>query len=397
MTFHAGKKQIVMGYANELIERIKKNGGTIGHIEDPLGVASTVTPVETEVYKYVAQEYLLEAGVEILYHTEALDVEVNEKDIKTITVKTRSGLYKISSKYYVDATGDGEIAYLSGNEMKIGREKDGKCQPMTMMFKVSNVNIDELINYVESNRDEFILGEDVKSLYDTKRKAISGFFSKIKEATENGDFTINRDRVLFFELNRRGEVAINMSRVINKISVRDFDLSEATIEGRRQVIEIYNFLKKYIPGFKDSILVQSGDELGVRESRRLFGEYQLTEEDIFSRRIFEDTIALGSWPIDIHDPDGKELDLKEMKMGDYYGIPYRALLPKEINNLIVTGRAISTTHEAFASMRVSPICMALGQAAGTAARICFEKNKIFRELSYLELREELLKNNQVVE
>ncbi|MCF0149140.1 MAG: FAD-dependent oxidoreductase [Clostridium sp.] len=397
MTFHAGKKQIVMGYANELIERIKKNGGTIGHIEDPLGVASTVTPVETEVYKYVAQEYLLEAGVEILYHTEALDVEVNEKDIKTITVKTRSGLYKISSKYYVDATGDGEIAYLSGNEMKIGREKDGKCQPMTMMFKVSNVNIDELINYVESNRDEFILGEDVKSLYDTKRIAISGFFSKIKEATENGDFTINRDRVLFFELNRRGEVAINMSRVINKISVRDFDLSEATIEGRRQVIEIYNFLKKYIPGFKDSILVQSGDEIGVRESRRLFGEYQLTEEDIFSRRIFEDTIALGSWPIDIHDPDGKELDLKEMKMGDYYGIPYRALLPKEINNLIVTGRAISTTHEAFASMRVSPICMALGQAAGTAARICFEKNKIFRELSYLELREELLKNNQVVE
>ncbi|MDV4151092.1 FAD-dependent oxidoreductase [Clostridium sp. AL.422] len=396
MTFHAGKKQIVMGYANELIERIKKNGGTIGHIEDPLGVAATVTPVETEVYKYTAQEYLLEAGVEILYHTEALDVEVDEKDIQAIIVKTRSGLYRISSRYYVDATGDGEIAYLSGNEMKIGREKDGKCQPMTMMFKLSDVNIDELIDYVESNRDEFVLGDNIKSLRDTKRIAISGFFSKIKEATKNGDFTISRDRVLFFELNRRGEVAINMSRVINKIAVRDFDLSEATIEGRRQVIEIYNFLKKYIPGFKDSILVQSGDEIGVRETRRLVGEYQLTERDIFSKKIFEDTVALGSWPIDIHDPDGKELDLIEMKMGDYYGIPYRALLPKEINNLIVTGRAISTTHEAFASMRVSPICMALGQAAGTAARICVKGNKSFRELSYPELREELLRDNQVI-
>ncbi|WP_142690411.1 FAD-dependent oxidoreductase [Clostridium tertium] len=397
MTFHAGKKQIVMGYANELIERVKQNGGTIGHIEDPLGVAATVTPIETEVYKYIAQEYLLEAGVEVLYHTEALDVEVNEKNINSILAKTRSGIYEINAKYYIDATGDGEIAYLSGNEMNIGREKDGKCQPMTMMFKVSNVDIDELVKYVEDNKDEFVLGKNIKSLLDTKRVAISGFFSKIKEATKNGDFTVNRDRVLFFELNRRGEVAINMSRVIDKISVRDFDLSEATIEGRRQVIEIYNFLKKYIPGFKKAILVQSGDEIGVRESRRLVGEYQLTEKDIVTKKMFEDTIALGSWPIDIHDPDGKELDLMEMKIGDYYGIPYRALLPKEINNLIVTGRAISTTHEALASMRVSPICMALGQAAGIAAKICFKFKKDFRELSYEELKVELLKSNQVIE
>ncbi len=397
MTFHAGKKQIVKGYADELIEKVRKNGGTIGHIEDPLGVAATVTPIETEIYKYVAQEYLLESKIEILYHTEALDVEVKNNKIESILVKTRSGIYGISAKYYIDATGDGEIAYLSGNDMKIGREKDGKCQPMTMMFKVSNVDIDSLIRYVENNREEFVLGKNIKSLLDTKRVAISGFFSKIKEARKNGDFTINRDRVLFFELNRRGEVAVNMSRVIDKISVRNFDLSEATIEGRKQVIEIYNFLKKYIPGFKDSILVQSGDEIGVRESRRLVGEYELTEKDIVSKKIFEDTIALGSWPIDIHDPDGKELNLMEMQIGDYYGIPYRALLPKEIENLIVTGRAISTTHEALASMRVSPICMALGQAAGIAAKICFKYKNSFRELNYGILKDELLKSNQVIE
>lgn len=397
MTFHAGEKQIVMGYANELIERVKQNGGTIGHIEDPLGVASTVTPIETEIYKYVAQEYLLEAGVEILYHTEAFDVEVREKNIKSIFAKTRSGVYEIESKYYIDATGDGEIAYLSGNPMKIGREKDGKCQPMTMMFKVSNVDIKELVKYVEENKDEFVIGKNIQSLLNTERVAISGFFSKIKEASQNGDFNINRDRVLFFELNRRGEVAVNMSRVIDKISIRDFDLSEATIEGRRQVIEIYNFLKKYIPGFKDAILVQSGDEIGVRESRRLVGEYELTEKDIVSKKIFKDTIALGSWPIDIHDPEGKELNLMEMKIGDYYGIPYRSLIPMETDNLIVTGRAISTTHEALASMRVSPICMALGQAAGIAAKMCFKDKNNFRELSYEELKVELLKSNQVIE
>ncbi|WP_411168259.1 FAD-dependent oxidoreductase [Clostridium sp. MB05] len=397
MTFHAGKKQIVMGYANELIERIKQNGGTIGHIEDTLGVASTVTPIETEIYKYVAQEYLLESGVEILYHTEALDVKVEEGNIKSVLTKTRSGIYEIEAKYYIDATGDGEIAYLSGNKMKIGREKDAKCQPMTMMFKVSNVDIEEVIKYVEENKNEFVIGENIKSFKESKRIAISGFFSKVAEASKNGDFTINRDRVLFFELNRRGEVAVNMSRVINKISVRDFDLSEATIEGRRQVIEIYNFLKKYIPGFKNSILVQSGDEIGVRESRRLVGQYELTEKDIISRKIFKDTIALGSWPIDIHDPDGKELDLMEMKIGDYYGIPYRSLIPTKINNLIVTGRAISTNHEALASMRVSPICMALGQAAGIAAKICLKYKKTFSELDYKGLKIELLNSGQVIE
>lgn len=397
MTFHAGKRQIVMGYANELIERIKKEGGSIGHVEDALGVASTVTPVETEIYKYVAQEYLLESGVEILYHTEALDVEIKDKDIEALVVKTRSGLYKINSKYYIDATGDGEIAYLSGNEMKLGRDKDGKCQPMTMMFKVGNVDRNELIDYVENNKAEFVISENIKSLLDTERVAISGFFSKIKEATEKGDFTVNRDRVLFFELNRKGEVSINMSRIIDKISVRDFDLSEATIEGRRQVLEIYNFLKKYIPGFKDSILLQSGDEIGVRESRRLVGEYELTEKDIAAKRIFEDTVALGSWPIDIHSPDGKELDLVEMKIGDYYGIPYRALLPKETDNLIVTGRAISTTHEALASMRVSPVCMGLGQAAGIAAKLCLKNNKKFKNLNYEDLKVELINSNQVIE
>ncbi|MDZ5034571.1 FAD-dependent oxidoreductase, partial [Clostridium perfringens] len=181
---------------------------------DTLGVASTVTPIETEIYKYVAQEYLLESGVEILYHTEALDVKVEEGNIKSVLTKTRSGIYEIEAKYYIDATGDGEIAYLSGNKMKIGREKDAKCQPMTMMFKVSNVDIEEVINYVEENKNEFVIGENIKSFKESKRIAISGFFSKVAEASKNGDFTINRDRGLFFELNRRGEVAVNMSRVI---------------------------------------------------------------------------------------------------------------------------------------------------------------------------------------
>lgn len=396
MTFHAGEKQIIKGYAQELIDRVKDAGGTIGHITDPLGVASTVTPIDTEIYKYIAQEYLLEAGVEILYHTEALEVNKNEEDINFITVKTRSGFYDIKAKYFIDATGDAEIAYLSGCEMRIGREIDGKCQPMTFMFKMDNVDVDKVIDYSDKNPSEFIISHEINSLSEVKRIAISGFFSKVKEADKNNDLNINRDRVLFFELNKRGEVAINMSRIINKKSIEQFELSEATIEGRRQVIKIYKFLKKYIPGFENSRLLQSADEIGVRETRRIVGEYTINENDIVNGKIFDDTVALGSWPIDIHDPEGKDVIIKEMKMGDYYGIPYRCLIQKKIKNLIVTGRAISSTHEAFASVRVSPICMALGQAAGIASKIALTNKLAYKDIKSSELIDELKNSNQVI-
>lgn len=397
MTFHAGERQIIKGYAEELIERIKAEGGSTGHIMDPLGVGPTVTPVDPEVYKYVAQEFLLESGVDIKFHSEVIDLEVIENGIKSLLVKTRSGIYKIEADYFIDATGDGDIAYLSGNPMEVGRISDGKCQPMSMMFRVGNVNIERVIEYADLHPEEFVIHPDVKSLRQVERIAVSGFFSKIKEAAAKGEFNINRDRILFFELTRRGEVAVNMSRVIDRISTRDFDLSDATIKGRRQVFEIMRFLKKYIPGFEESILLETGSQIGVRETRRLKGKYVLTEYDIIEGRLFEDTIALGSWPIDIHDPEGKNLEIRGMKRGDYYGIPYRCLIPQNTENLIVTGRAISATHEAFASTRVSPICMALGQAAGMAALIANEQGVKIMDVPFDLLRERLKKSGQVME
>ena len=245
MTFHAGDKQIIKGYAQDLINRISALDGNIGHIDDTLGFGSSVTPVDTEIYKYVAQEFLLEDNVKLLFHTEVVDIEMEEDNIDSVIVKTRSGFYKIIAERYIDATGDGDLAYLSGNPMKVGRDKDGKCQPMTMMFKVGNVDMDKIIEYADKNPDEFVIDPKLKSLEDGKRVAVSGYFNIVKEAQENGDLTFNRDRVLFFELNRRGEIAVNMSRVVDKISTNKFELSEATIEGRRQVFQIMDFFKKY--------------------------------------------------------------------------------------------------------------------------------------------------------
>ncbi|WP_066500967.1 FAD-dependent oxidoreductase [Abyssisolibacter fermentans] len=397
MTFHAGDKQIIKGYAQELMDKIREYNGTLGHIIDPLGVGGTITPIDTEVYKFVTQEYLLEAGVDLKFYSEVIDVEVENDKIFSMLIKVRSGIYQVEAKRYIDASGNGDIAFLSGNPMKVGREKDGKCQPMSMMFKVGNVDIDKVIEYADKNPNEFVIHPQVDSLSKVKRIAVSGFFSIVNNACENGNLKVNRDRVLFFESIKRGEIIVNMSRVIDKIATREFDISEATIEGRRQVFNIMNFFKKYLPGFENAVLLETGCQIGVRETRRIVGDYTLTEFDVVEGRNFDDAVAQGSWPIDIHDPEGKSLDIKGMKWGDYYEIPYRCLLPQNTTNLIVTGRAISATHEAFASVRVSPICMALGQAAGTAAAISLDKNTDFRNVPYNLIYNTLIANNQSID
>ncbi|HEY4537192.1 MAG TPA: FAD-dependent oxidoreductase [Erysipelothrix sp.] len=396
MTFHAGEKQIVKGYAQDLLDEMKKYGGFEEHFIDPLGFGSSVTPVDTEVYKYVAQEFLLEEGVDIRFHTELVSVNSSGNEIESVIVKTRSGFYEIIAKRFIDASGDGDLAYMADNPMKIGRDKDGKVQPMTMMFKIGNVDIEALIDYADAHPDQFVIDEDYNSLSEFKRIGISGFFEMVKEAKVDGALTFDRDRVLFFELLERGEIAVNMSRIINKLSVHDFDLSNASIEGRRQIFEILQFFKKYLPGFENARIIESAHQVGVRESRRIDGQYVLNEHDVVLGRAFEDGIACASWPIDIHDPEGKELIVTHMEKGTYYEIPYRSLLPKKSKNLIVAGRNISATHEALASARVSPTCMAMGQAAGIAASMSLSEQIPFDQVDTKKLRARLYETGQVL-
>lgn len=396
MTFHAGSKQVVGGYGEELIQRIMSAGGSIGHIEDPIGFGSTVTPVEPEFYKYLAQEFLLEDGVRILFHSEVINVKVSDNTIKSLTLRTRSGEHIVKAKQFIDASGDADLAHYSGFKTKLGRDSDGKTQPMSMMFRLSNVDIDKVTSYMDAHPDQFVIDEKLKSMKDARRIAIAGFFDIVEEARLNKDLDLDRDRVLLFEMNRRGEVVVNMSRIIDKISIRDFDLSEAAIIGRRQVFNIWAFLKKYIPGFENTILEETPTQVGVRETRRIVGHYVLTVDDITSNRQFDDAIALGSWPIDIHAPDGKGLEVIELEKGAYYSIPYRAMIPLGSKNLIVTGKAISTTHEAFASARVSPTSMALGQAAGIASAIALSENIEVIAVDPKKLREHLLATNQIL-
>lgn len=386
-TFHATPElQVVNGIAEEIVQRLKAIGGTPGHVRDMIGFVPTVTPVDVEKLKYVYQEMVVESGVHLQLHTTVIGVEKEGSNITKLKLHNKSGIFSVEGSVFVDCTGDGDILALAEVPFEKGRKKDGLAQPMSMMIRVGGVDLEAVRLYMKAHPEEFVLAEDWEEM---PYVAVSGFFNHVEEARNKGDFTIERDRVLFFELPTAGEVSVNMSRVIRFDATDGEALSNAEQIGRRQVMEIVDFLVNYIPGFENAFLINCGTQIGVRESRRLLGDYILTGEDVVMGREFPDVIALGSYPIDIHSPDGGDLDVVKMAPGTIYHIPYRSITNRHVPNLVVAGRCISATHEALASARVTPTAMIIGQAAGTAAALSVQTGNLPNEVDVALLQKTL--------
>ena len=384
MTYHNMRNQVIKGIAEEIIERLNKMGGTLGHIVDPLGFCSTVTPIDTEALKRLYFELIQENNIDLLLHTKIIDAYQENGNIKHITVANKEGVYNIEATYFIDATGDGDI---------IGRTSDNLCQPMTMPFVVSNVDIYKLLEEVKNNPDNFVINKN----YDYKYLGISGFFNEVVNAKNNGDFNINRDRVLLFQNVLKNEVTINMTRVNKYSALSAIERTKAEIEGRNQIQEVFNFLVKYIPGFENSYISQTPHQIGIRETRHILCDYMITKEDVIEHKKFDDAICVSAFPMDIHSPDSASMEIDDENSAENlaFEIPLRSILPIGLNNLIVTGRIIGATHEAAASLRVCPVCMALGEAAGSLASIAKCENVSIREVEYSTLVAHLEKNNHI--
>ena len=306
------------------------------------------TRFNPEYYKMAFDSMCEDAGVDILFHTTLYDVIVDNKKIKSIKVIAGSKKIEIEADFFIDATGDGNLFYLAGCDFALGRKSDSLCQPMTTCFRMCGV--------------------DTKKLRDERTK-IQELYKKYKE---DGKIKNPREDILMFFLNSETQediVHFNTTRIVKLDPTNPFDVSKAEIEARRQIFEMITFLKENTESFKESVLISIASDIGVRESRKLKGEHILTEEELKACTRFEDSIALGNYDIDIHNPSGTGTSHYYFKDGEYYTIPYRSLLPKEIDNMLVAGRCISATHEAQASIRIMPICACLGEAAGTAAAI----------------------------
>lgn len=368
MSYHAGTTQVVRGLPERLIQKMVAAGFSPGHFIDPVGFASSITPFDPEGLKIIWEQTLLDDGVAIHYYTRLIDCQTENESIQSITVLGREGPFTLKASVYVDACG-ADLAAKAGSTILYGRSDDGLAQPMTMNLRVAGVDRDALIQFIQANPDDFYPHTPVHQLHELPRLAVSGAYSVISRAKTNGDFPIDRDMVLAFETNRRGEFIINMSRITHQSSLVSREMTQAEIEGRRQAWQLIQFLNRYIGGFENAYLLSTGPQIGIREGRRIQAVYQLKPHDLVTNRGFPDTIACGGYPIDIHSPDGAVTSYEYLKEGSWYGIPYRSLVSPEVRNLIVAGRSLGADHEALAAVRVSPILEAVGQAAGTAAAL----------------------------
>ena len=325
-----------------------------------------------EELKYILNEEVLRAGIDLLFHAYIFGVNKDGEHINSVRLATRGGEMTVEADYFIDATGDAQLAFLADCPTILGRESDHLCQPMTLCFRVGNA--------------------DVKKFCDN----IGELQVAYKAAREAGELQNPRENILVFHSPIPNVLHFNTTRVVLKNPVSPEEFTEAEILARKQVFEIYEFMKKHAQGLENSFLMMTAGEIGVRESRMIVGDVVLTEEDCRAFRKFEDSIAACCYEIDIHNPEGTGTTLYYFPEGKYYTIPYRSLIPKNADNLLVAGRCISSDHGAQSSYRTMPTVCSIGEAAGTAIGIAVKDNVTVRNVNVQKLQASLKNNNTFI-
>jgi FAD dependent oxidoreductase len=369
-TDHGPGEAVVGGALAKLLSRLVAVGGAI----PPTLATGYVVPFDPEWFKIVALDLLDEAGVQLLFHAFASGI-IGDGAVEGVIFETKSGPLAIRAKVTIDCTGDADVAVQAGTPTEVGRA-DGLVQPMTLMFRMAEFQRAAFEGYVKENPKEW--------------RGVHGLWDLVRKATAAGELKLPREDILFFATPHEGEVSVNSTRVMRLLGTDVFDWSRAEVESRRQMRQIAAFLCRYVPGFERAYIAQSGVHTGVRETRRIVGDYQLTAEDVLEARKFADVVARGAYPVDIHNPKGSGTVLRRLPPGEAYDIPLRALLPQGIEGLLVAGRCLSGTHEAHSSYRVMPIVMATGQAAGVCAALAARRGLTPRAVPVADVQAALI-------
>lgn len=392
-----GSTQLVRGVFDEFIRRLEARGAAVhpsrtgeygpysgyigtargGVIEGrPSGGWERVTPFDPEAARLTAFEMCEEAGVELFLHTFAGTAMAKDGIVENVVAMNKDGLVGFPAQVIIDCTADADIAVAAGAQYRYGRDQDGLAQPMTMMFRIGGVDDAAVQRYQDEHPDDYWAYE-----------------SLCEQARRVGRFPISRRGVILLKTLEPGVWWVNTSRIQGLDGSDARDLSAAEVIGRKQVDQLIEFFRSTLPGLEYCHLIDVASVVGVRETRRIVGDYVLSIEDVASGTVFADTIALSGYPMDIHAPTGLSESFDETRnAADAYGIPYRALLPVGLQNVIVAGRCISASHEALAALRVMPPVMAIGEGAGTAAALAIETHRSVRAIDIDELRQRIVNN-----
>ena len=367
----AHDERIVGGVAEEMRRRMLDGGYAT--------YSGGCLDFDVEGIKILFDRMTAEAGVDVLYYTFYCDTLTEGDTVVGGIIQNKSGRGAILAHRVVDCTGDGDAAYHAGAAFEQGRPQDGRCQPCTLMFTIGGVDWPRVAEWrANYQRREVWLKAQAEGIMEPFQDQIMGFW---------------HTDVL------PDQVGVNMTHLVDVDTTRARDLTWATIEGRRQAHHLVDVFRQVVPGMEKCYLISTAPALGLRESRRIAGVVTLAAEDVMSGRRWADAVCYGSFFIDIHNPAGPGMSGQTWRPapGFHYQIPYRAMVPEKIDDLLVAGRCISTDHVALGSTRIMSTCMALGQAAGAAAMLSLHEEVPPRELDAQLLRMQLRKQGAVVD
>ena len=340
-----------------------------------------------ETLKFVLEELYLEAGGDILYESTFVDSQASEDKINEIIIKNKSGLTAYQADYYLDCSGDAELAFSASVPMQ--EDKDEDYQAVSLRFMMDNIDLKKFTQFLEAKGQNWGLEYPlIETAYTRDLNSVLG--DLFNEAQNRG--VLKEEDLNYFQIfsipGQSGKMAFNCPEIPFKVDpLNSRERTQAYIEGRKMMKRLITFTREYFPGFEQAHLASQAELLGVRESRRIKGEYTFSLEDYQKRRKFEDAIASSAYPLDVH---GKTLKLDRLEAGEYYQLPFRSLIPQKTNNLLAAGRHISATFSGQSAVRIQPIVMATGEAAAIAASLAIKENKTFKEISGQEIKKIML-------
>jgi hypothetical protein len=352
-------ERIVFGFAGEFHDRLLQLGGAGRCIR--FGRTALI-PHDSFVWKQLADDYLREHRIETLFHTNFVAAFTEDDRVSTIVVRAAEGLRAIRPRMVIDASGDAEVIHSIGGLTTMG--KDGTVQTPTMIFRIGGV---EMERFLELDPNEII--------------------AQVASADHSGSYRLPRHHVYLFPMPNGREVLCNMTRITFPdgsvpVGTRSADLTFAEMEGRDQAREYARFLKDKVRGFQDSYLVDTGAQVGIRQSRSLVGKARLTNEDVLQGRKVQGAATFSAWPIESHSAGDLKISYLE---NDTYDIPFETLIPVSGTNLLAAGRCLSAEHEAMASARVTAQCFGMGYAAGAASALMLNEGMTAQQLNGMDV------------
>ena len=363
-------RRVVGGIGWEVVGHLRAEGVAFER-PNTYGAGTGLT-YDQETLKVVWERLAEEAGVEILLHSWATGVRVTDGRIEAVRLWNKGGERWVEADAVVDASGDADLVALAGLEYD-NAARQGRVQSLSTLFKLANVDVERAASVKKAE-----------------------LWERMRRAAESGAYALPRIEGSWHRTPFPGVVLVHMTRIPNVDATDPAQLTRAEVDGRRQVREYARFLRDCVPGFESSVVVATSPAIGVRESRRVHGDYVLTRSDVLEARRFDDEIALCGAPIEDHHAGG-DTEWTYVAEGGVYGIPYRALLPAGIEGLLVAGRCFSASHDAHASARSMATCMAMGQAAGTAAAMAVRAGVTPRAVDPAALRERLAADGALLE